>query len=146
MELDAQYWWLIIGVGLIILEIFTPSFFAASMAIGAFAAAGVAYFDASLAWQMGVFSAIGLVSIFFVRPFATKYLYTVDDVKTNADALIGRKGTMLQAIESDINYGRVAIDGDEWQCKAAINQTIASGTKVIVTERESIILTVEPIL
>jgi membrane protein implicated in regulation of membrane protease activity len=146
MELDAQYWWLIIGVALIILEIFTPSFFAASLAIGAFAAALAAFFGLGLAWQMGVFSVVGLASVFFVRPLMTKYLYAVDDVRTNADALIGRNGTILKAIENDIAYGRVAIDGDEWQCKSATNLPIAAGTKVKVTERESIILTVEPIL
>lgn len=145
MELEAQYWWLIIGVALIILEVFTPSFFAASLAIGAFAAAVVSFFDASLAMQLGTFSALGLASVFFVRPLATKYFYAVGDVKTNADALIGRKGTIIQAIEDDINYGRVAIDGDEWQCKSANGQSIEPGSKVIVTQRESIILTVEPI-
>ena len=144
MELEAQYWWLIIGVALIILEVFTPSFFAASLAIGAFAAAILAHFDASLPWQMGVFSAVGLASVFFVRPLAYKYLYSADDVKTNADALIGKTGIIKEKIK-DGNLGRVAIDGDEWQCRTADDINIPVGQKVKIIERESIILTVEAI-
>lgn len=144
MDLDAQYWWLIIGVALIILEVFTPSFFAASLAIGAFAAAILAYFDASLAWQMGIFSAVGLASVFFVRPLATKYLYSTEDVKTNADALIGKIGIIKEKIK-DGNLGRVAIDGDEWQCRSMEEMSLSVGQKVRVIDRESIILTVEPI-
>lgn len=146
MDLEPQYWWAIIGMVLLIVEIFSPSFFAASLAIGAFFAAIAGHFGSSLEWQLGWFSIFSLVSVFFIRPLAKKYLYAVKEVKTNADALIGKTGLVVKDIVSDSNLGRVAIDGDEWQSIAPDDfLPLQAGTKVRVVERDSIILTVEPI-
>ena len=43
----------------------------------------------------------------------------------------------------DGNLGRVAIDGDEWQCRSTDETSLSVGQKVKVVDRESIILTVE---
>ena len=146
MELEPQHWWAIIGISLIIIEIFSPSFFAASLAVGAFASSLAGVYGASLEWQLGWFSAISVLSIFFVRPLAKKYLYSASEAATNADALIGRECVVLNPVLSETDMGRVAIDGDEWQCKADEKHLpLKKGTKVRVTERDSIILTVEPI-
>lgn len=144
--MDPQYWWLIAGILLLLVEIFTPGFFAASLGIGAFAAAIVAYFDASMEWQLLVFSIFSILSIFLLRPIIKKHLYDTKEVKTNADALIGRVGTVIKEIDPATNQGRCAIDGDEWQFIFIDEaERIEVGRKVRVLERDSIILTVEPL-
>lgn len=144
--MDPQYWWLIAGILLLLIEIFTPGFFAASLGIGAFSAAAVAYFNGSMEWQLLTFSVVSVLSIFLLRPIIKKHLYDTDDVKTNADALIGRVGTVIKEIEPATNQGRCAIDGDEWQFMLADeNQRVKAGKKVRVIKRDSIILTVEPL-
>ncbi len=146
MQLEPQHWWAIIGLILIVIEIFSPSFFAASLALGAFASSISAIYGASMEWQLGWFSIISTASIFFVRPLAKKYLYSAADAKTNADALIGRECMVIQDVKDLTSYGKAAIDGDEWQITAKEDVLpIKKGTKVRVVERDSIILTVEPL-
>ena len=144
--MDPQYWWLIAGILLLLVEIFTPGFFAASLGIGAFSAAVVAYFDGSMEWQLLVFSIFSILSIFLLRPIIKKHMYDTKDVKTNADALIGRVGTVIKEIDPATNQGRCAIDGDEWQFIFSDEEMrIEIGKKVRVIQRDSIILTVEPL-
>lgn len=144
--MDAQYWWLIIGVLLIIVEIFTPGFFAASMGIGAFAAALAAFLHASLTIQLIVFSIVSVVAIFGLRPFIVRYLYAANEVKTNADALLGKMGTVTSAPDATTELGRMRVDGDEWQYTLAGGVgEVKVGQKVRIVARDSIILTVEPL-
>ena len=144
--MDPQYWWLVAGILLLLIEIFTPSFFAASLSIGAFGAAISAYFGASLEVQLFLFSILSVLSIFILRPIIKKRMYGGQDVKTNADALIGKTGTVLAGINPSTNRGRCAIDGDEWQFLLEDeNAEVSVGTKVEVVKRDSIILTVKPL-
>jgi len=145
--MDPQYWWLIAGVLLFVVEIFTPGFFAASLGIGAFGAAVAAFFTTSLEIQLIVFSIVSLLSIFLLRPVIKRYFYQTGEVLTNADALIGKTGTVLKAIDPSTNLGRMRIDGDEWQFTPdeSVIEPIKAGEKVRVIARDSIILTVLPI-
>ena len=92
--------------------------------------------------QISVFIIVSTVSIFMVRPFALRWLNGGGDgMKTNADALIGRKGTVSQAIGAG-GYGRVAVGGDDWKAESESGEAIAEGTRVVVTGRESVIIKV----
>jgi membrane protein implicated in regulation of membrane protease activity len=94
---------------------------------------------------MGVFALFTLISLFLVRPFALRYLHKNDDPRpSNADALIGRKGRVVEAIPAD-GFGRVAIDGDVWKAVSATGTEIPRGANVIVKSMESITVTVEEI-
>lgn len=142
--MDPQYWWLIAGILLFLVEIFTPGFFAASLGIGAFVASLAAFLGGSIEVQVLLFSLISVISIFVFRPLIKKYLYKTIDVPTNADALIGKSGVVVQPIDENLGHGRVAIDGDEWQyVLAAPNTQVAKGDRVRVVSRDSIVLTVE---
>ena len=82
-----------------------------------------------------------LLSIFFVRPVALRYLHKNEPNKpSNADALLGRTGRVTEAIKTGGN-GYVQIDGDMW--RAVSNTDIPVGTTVRVIGRESTIITVE---
>jgi membrane protein implicated in regulation of membrane protease activity len=61
---------------------------------------------------------------------------------SNADALIGRKGRVVEAIEAG-GFGRVQIDGDVWKAVTKDDEAVPAGTNVRVVDRESIIITVE---
>jgi len=142
--MEYQYWWLLAAILLFLVEIFTPSFFAASLGIGAFFSAAVAFMGFNLEVQLFVFSMFSLASIFLLRPIIKKHLYNAKDVKTNADAMIGRTGRILQPIGHEM--GRIAIDGDEWQCVTEGDAALLPvGAIARVTKRDSIVLTVEPL-
>ena len=137
--------WAVVAVVCLILELTNGDFFIMCFAIGGVCAAISAALGAGFYWQMGVFALFTLVSLFLVRPFALRYLHKNDNPRpSNADALIGRKGKVVEAIPAD-SFGRVAIDGDVWKAVSATGAPIPCGTQVSVKSMESITITVEEI-
>ena len=60
---------------------------------------------------------------------------------SNADAIIGRTGTVSQAIPVG-GYGRVALDGDDWKACSSDTEELPAGTMVKIIDRESVIVKV----
>ncbi len=142
--MEPKYWWTIIGIAGFIIEIFTPGFFAASLGIGAFFGALTAvFFPDALEYQMYAMAGGSLLSFVLIRPIWKKYLLNTKDIKTNADALIGKIGMVTEDIDNKENSGRVAIDGDDWRAVSENEEIIEAGSQVEVVNRESIILTVK---
>lgn len=133
--------WAVVAVICLIVELFTVGFFVFCFAVGAiFALLASFVFDVYV--QLAVFVVISAVCIFLVRPFALRFLQgTKGECRTNADALIGRKGVVTQTIEAG-GYGRVSAGGDDWKAEADNGERLEEGTRVIVTGRESIIIKV----
>lgn len=136
--------WAIAAVLCLIAELLTGGFFLMCFAIGAAAAAVISPFiDFNV--QLAVFAVVSVLCIFFVRPFAMRYLHRDDEKRvSNADAILGQTGIVSQVIEAD-GYGRVAIDGDDWKAQAEHGEEIERGTRVVVTGRDSLIITVRRI-
>ena len=134
--------WAIAAVLCLIADLLTGGFFLLCFAIGAAVAAILAPF-VGFNMQLAVFAAVSVVCIFFVRPFAWRYLHRHDEQRvSNADAILGKTGIVSQTIEAD-GYGRVAIDGDDWKAQAENGEEIERGKKVVVTGRDSLIITVK---
>ena len=136
--------WAVVAVICLILELTAGDFFIFCFAIGAVGAA----IDAGLLGngiyaQLFVFVVITLLSLFYVRPFAKRYLHKGEDKRiSNADALLGRQGRVVEAIVAG-GYGRVQIDGDIWKAVTLGNADIPEGSNVTVIDRESTIITVK---
>ena len=80
-----------------------------------------------------------------MRPFVLRYLHSHEDGRlSNADALIGREGLLIEPI-TEQSAGYVRVDGDEWKAVSADGSDIEKGAMVRVVGRESIIVTVERI-
>ena len=138
------YFWLIAAIVLVILELFTAGFGVICFAIGALFSALAAFFDASLVWQLIIFAVASILSFVFLRPVVLRVLERKSkDVKTNADALIGKIGIVSETIDTEKNVGRVAVDGDDWKAVSADDSIINKGEKVEITSRDSVILTVK---
>ena len=142
----AHLWqmWALVSFICLILELMNGDFFIMCFAIGGVFACIAAALGLGIYGQLLVFAIFSVLSLFFVRPFALKYLHrSGEDRPSNADAVIGRIGTVSEAIEAG-GYGRVAIDGDDWKSLAAGGEAIPKGARVRVVAMDSIILTVEP--
>ena len=137
--------WAIIAVVCLILELFSGDFFILCFSIGAAVSLLSALCGASLTAQIILFAVASVLSVLFVRPVALKYFHRNDPERaSNADALMGREGRVSQTIDAG-GHGRVAIDGDDWKAVSVDGSAIANDTPVRVVNRDSIILTVEPI-
>ncbi len=135
--------WAILAVVCLILELTAGDFFIICFSIGAVFACIADALGASILLQLAVFAVFTLASIFYVRPFACRYLHHGEDKRvSNAEALIGRKGRVVETVKAD-SFGRVQIDGDVWKAVTNEPQDIPEGSTVCVISRESTIITVE---
>jgi membrane protein implicated in regulation of membrane protease activity len=135
--------WAVVAIVCLILELTAGDFFIICFSIGAFFAAIVAALGGGGYLQLLAFSVFTLISLFWVRPFAKRYLHKGEDTRvSNADALMGRQGRVVEAVKSD-GFGRVQIDGDIWKAVTNEAHDIPEGTNVRVVGRESTIITVE---
>jgi membrane protein implicated in regulation of membrane protease activity len=133
--------WAVVAVICLILELTSGDFFIICFSIGGIIAAIGAALGLNIYWQLAIFAVFSLVAIFTVRPVALRWLHKNEPNKqSNADALIGRKGRVTEAIKQG-GSGYVQIDGDLW--KAVSDSDIEEGASVTVIGRESTIITVE---
>ena len=139
-----QLWqiWAVVAVICLILELTAGDFFIICFSIGAFFAAIAAALGMGIYVQLLTFAVFTLISLFWVRPFAQRYLHKGEDNRvSNADALLGRQGRVVETIKAD-GFGRVQIDGDIWKAVTNESADIPKGTNVRVVGRESTIITV----
>lgn len=134
--------WLIIAVVCMLAEILSFDFFVTCFAIGALGGIACALMGLPLWVQILVWAAVSVVSVFYLRPVLKAMVGDRKHRQSNADALIGKEGKVIEAITAD-GHGYVKIDGDEWRSVSAHGEEIAVGTKVRVITRDSIIMTVE---
>ena len=146
IEYFAQHlWqvWAVVAVICLILEMTAGDFFIICFSIGAVFAAITALVGGNIYWQLLLFAIFTLISLFWVRPFAQRYLHKGEDNRvSNADALMGRQGRVVESVKAD-GFGRVQIDGDIWKAVTNEPQDIVAGKNVRVVGRESTIITVE---
>ena len=146
IEYIAQHWWqlwAVVAVICLILEMMAGDFFIICFSIGSLFAALVAAMGGGIYLQLTAFAIFTLVCLFWLRPFAKRYLHKGEDARiSNADALLGRKGRVVETVKAG-GYGRVQIDGDVWKAVTTGEKDIPEGTTVTVTDRASTIITVE---
>ncbi len=137
--------WLLVAIVCLIIELTNGDFFVMCFAIGSVCTAVISLVLQGFYAQLAVCAVLSVLCIFFVRPFALRYLHPrKEERRSNADALIGQVGRVSQEIEEG-GHGRVALDGDDWKAVSSDGSRIPLGQKVRVVGRESIILTVEKV-
>ena len=138
------YYWLIAAIVLVILEIMSAGFGVICFAIGAAFSALVSGLGGTLTWQVVVFVVVSMLAFIFLRPVVIRFLDKKSkNVKTNAEALIGRKGIVSECIDAEQHTGRVAIDGDDWKAVSEDGSVIEKGADVEIVKLDSIIVTVK---
>lgn len=142
--MQAYQIWLIAAILLLIFEICSATFGAICFAIGAGFSALAAGLGANITWQIIIFVVVSLLTFIFLRPVVMRFLERKSkDVKTNADAIIGRKGVVSERIDAEQHTGRVAIDGDDWKAVSEDGSVIEKGATVEIVKLDSIIVTVK---
>lgn len=146
MDMEIWHIWIIIAVILLIVEIFTTGFLTAALALGCIVAAIAAYFNFGVEIQLLSFSIGTLIGFFGVRPFMLRYAHRKSEkIKTNAHALIGKTGKVIETIDHYNNLGRVSVEGEDWKAETETNETLAVGERVEVVNINSTILIVKPL-
>jgi membrane protein implicated in regulation of membrane protease activity len=139
---DILLWvWALLALIFFVAEIFTAGFFLVCFGIGAVVAAGLAYFEVDIIWQMVAFIATSLITLALLRPFAGRVAAHTPN-PGGIDRVIGKRAVVLEEINPLVATGRVRIEREEWRAdsidgaivpKDAVVEVVrVSGTRVIV--------------
>ena len=118
---------LVMGIG----EIFTAGFFLLPFAIGASAAAILAWLGVAILAQWLVFFGVSLFAFMYLRRFISRQ-DEMEQPAVGANRWINARGVVLEPIDPVASVGMVRILGEEW--RATADGPIAAGAQVIVTE------------
>ncbi len=116
MEQFTYILWIVLGVALIIAEIFTLGFVLFWFGIGAIAAALVAWLGFGLGLQFLVFASISIILTAMSRTIFANYFSRDDNdtVKMGMDSLPGQIGTVTIASKGALQEGAVKVYGSTW--------------------------------
>jgi len=145
LDYEFGYFWVLVGMVLIILESLGAALALASLGVGALVTAIVAFLGLlSLAGLLVVFVVASLVVFGVSRPLAHRLSGEGGKVKTNAEGMVGRTGMVIRDIGGKNQPGYVKLAGDEWRSLPVVDMTIPTGTEVVILKVEGATLTVEP--
>lgn len=137
MENIAWILWTVLGVILIIAEIFTPGFVLLWFGIGALAAAFAGLLGiTSLTAQFLIFIIVSVALTAASRTIFVNYFSrekTGSDLKTGVDALPGKIGTVVSSSHGALNEGAVKVYGSTWTAYPAEGEEpLEAGDRVTV--------------
>lgn len=144
--MEVWHIWVIVALVFVIVEIFTTGFAVMCISFGCLFGAGASALDWDIKWQLLAFAVGTVLAFATVRPLVYKFFYKNSrEVKTNAEALVGRRAVVTERIEGELHPGRVKVDGDDWKAVSLDTEAVEVGEAVEVTAINSVILTVKKI-
>lgn len=115
MEQAAWIIWIILGVFLIIAEIFTLGFVLFWFGIGALAAAFIAWLGFGFTFQFLIFAIVSIVLTATSRTIFSKYFSHSDNpIKVGMDSLPGQIGTVTITSKGALQEAAVKVYGSIW--------------------------------
>ena len=131
--------WTVLGVVLIIAEVFTPGFVLLWFGVGALAAAfaGLVGLN-SLPLQFLIFILVSVALTAASRTIFVNYFSrekTGDDLKSGVDALPGKIGTVVSSSHGALNEGAVKVFGSTWTAYPAEGEEPLEAGERVEVER-----------
>ena len=144
--MENWHLWTIAGILLLIVEMLTFSFFAASFGVAALITAYAATKDIGTTGELSTFVIASTICVLAVRPLFSKLIYKRSEYKpVLVEAMIGQGGTVVDEIEPSGGHGRVKTGGEEWRAVANDPRGIPAGSRVVIVAVEGATLTVKPV-
>ncbi len=142
---DVELWrwiWVIGAAALGVGEMLTAGFFMLPFAIGAVAAAILAFANVSVPIQIIVFLVGSILSLWGMQRFAWSSREPLHAV--GAKRYVDARATVIERIDRVAGTGRVRLDTEQWRATTPIDETIEVGTEVRVVDVTGARLVVEP--
>ena len=141
---NYAFLWLIGLVAFLIIEIITLGLTTIWFAAGALVSFIVAWLGQPLGVQLVLFFVVSFILLIFTRPVVQKRLNN-SRARTNVNSMIGKEGKVIEDIDNFNETGRIIVDGMEWTARAADEQSITSGQKVVIREIQGVKAMVVPV-
>lgn len=127
----------VIGVGFVILEIFTPSMFFLNFALASFITALTSVYIANKFALVLIFFVLSFLSFAFLRPIIMKK--NTKETKTGIeDKYIGRVAKVVEEISE--YKGVISIYDERWEARSEDKSVIPAGAEVKIIRNESLIM------
>src|SRR5215212_263805 len=140
--MDASWAWIlwtVLGVMLIVAEVFTPGFVLLWFGIGALAAAFAGLVGiSSLSLQFLIFALVSVTLTAASRTIFVNYFSrekTGSDLKSGVDALPGKIGTVVTASQGALHEGAVKVFGSTWTAYPAEGEEPLEAGERVEVER-----------
>src|SRR5919199_5290827 len=131
--------WTVLGVVLIIAEIFSQGFVLLWFGIGALCAALAGFFGVeSLALQFAIFAIVSVALTAASRTIFVNYFSrerSGSDLKTGVDALPGKVGTVVTSSQGALHEGAVKVFGSTWTAYPAEGEAPLEAGERVTVER-----------
>ena len=130
--------WTILGVVLVIAEVFTPGFVLLWFGVGALAAALAAFLGAGVAAQFILFIVVSSALTALSRTIFVNYFTGHDEpegMKMGAASLPGQVGTVVTSSQGALNEGAVKVFGSVWTAYPAEGESPLEAGERVVVER-----------
>lgn len=136
--------WLVAALVLGIVEVLTVDLVFIMLALAALVTALAAALGLALPGQILVFVVVSVVLLLLVRPWAKDHLRrSTPDIRTNAQALVGREAVALTRLSGQ--DGRVRLAGETWSARSADGSEVGAGTHVRVVSIDGATAVVGPL-
>lgn len=133
MENWAWIFWTILGVLLIVAEVFTAGFVLFWFGIAALAAAFAGLIGLSVPFQFLIFTIVSVVLTALSRTIFVKYFAHPEELKSGVDSLPGQIGTVVSASKGALKSGEVKVYGTVWTAYPAEGEeALTEGERVEV--------------
>ncbi len=142
---DVEVWrwiWVIGAAALGVGEMITAGFFLLPFAIGAVAAAILAFANVAVPVQVGAFIGTSILSLWGIKRFAWRSEEPVHSI--GAKRYVDAKATVVEPIDRIAGTGRVRLDMQQWRATTQLDEVIEPGTEVRVIDVTGARLVVEP--
>ena len=127
----------VIGVGFVILEIFTPSMFFLNFALASFITALASVYIANKFALVLIFFVLSFLSFAFLRPVIMKK--NTKETKTGIeDKYIGRAAKVVEEVSE--YKGVISIYDERWEARSEDKSVIPAGAEVKIIRNESLIM------
>ena len=129
----------VVGVGFVILEIFTPSMFFLNFALASFITALASVYIANKFALVLIFFVLSFLSFAFLRPIIMKK--NTKETKTGIeDKYIGRAAKVVEEVSE--YKGVISIYDERWEARSEDKSVIPAGAEVKIIRNESLIMSV----
>ena len=137
--------WSIVSVVLIMIEIYTASFFWIFFAIGCLFSALSSLLIVSIETQILIMCIVAFLGLIFGRRILQNYFQVNKEIKlSNINALIGKTGIVIKEIDKDMP-GLVRVDNEVWSAISSDNETISERESIVIKGVEGVKLLVHRI-
>ena len=135
-ENGDAFFWLFVAIAAAITEGMTCDLVSVWFVPGALAAMILSLFVDSVWWQIALFLALSVTTLILAKTVLKKYLpQHSKSTKTNADALIGTHGIVVEEINNIHETGSVKVKSLVWTARSTDDAvTIPAGSIVTICE------------